>query len=111
MKHPDARRGEVWLTRLDPTVGNEIRKTRPCLIISPDSMNAHLGTVIVMPLTSGANPARFRVASLLSDKEGLLLGDQLRSVSKQRLLRMLERINDQTLAAALAILREMFEDD
>ncbi len=111
MKYPEARRGEVWLTRLDPTIGNEIRKTRPCLIVSPDGMNAHLGTVIVMPLTSGGSPARFRAASRFSDKEGLLLGDQLRSVSRQRLLRMLERIDDQTLNAALAILREMFEDD
>lgn len=111
MKYPEARRGEVWLTRLDPTIGNEIRKTRPCLIVSPNGMNAHLGTVIVMPLTSGARPARFRAASRFSDKDSLLLGDQLRSVSKERLQRFLQQIDDQTLSAALAILREMFEDD
>jgi mRNA interferase MazF len=104
------RRGEIWLTRLDPTEGREIRKTRPCLIVTPDVMNARLGTVVVMPMTSGNQPARFRVNTDYRGIPGLLLADHLRSVTKSRLLKRLGVIDDDTLSRALAVLREMFED-
>lgn len=106
-----ARRGEVWLTRLDPTEGREIRKTRPCLVVTPDVMSRNLGTVVVIPMTSGGQPARFRVATEFRTIPGLLLGDQIRCVSKSRLLKRLGMIDDNTLSRALAVLREMFEED
>ena len=104
------KRGEVWLTRLDPTEGNEIRKTRPCAILSPTGMNHYLGTVVVMPLTSGSHVTRFRVPAKFRNVPGLLLGDQIRCVSKQRLLKHLGVLDEATLKEALAVLREMFEE-
>ena len=104
------KQGDVWLTRLDPTEGNEIRKTRLCAIVSPDTMNAHLGTVIIMPMTSGSHAARFRPTSTFRGIEGLLLGDQVRSVSKFRLRKRLGTLDEATLKAALVVLREMFEE-
>ena len=103
-------RGEVWLTRLDPTEGHEIRKTRPCLVVSSNAMNAHLGTVIVMPLTSGSKAARFRVSTHFRNIEGFLLGDQIRCVSTKRLTARLGVMEDASLISALAILRDMFEE-
>jgi mRNA interferase MazF len=108
---PPALRGEVWLTELDPTVGREIQKTRPCLVVSPDSMNRHLDTVTVMPMTGGSRPAPFRVATRFGNKDGLLLAEQLRTADRHRLVRKVGRMDPQTLAAALAVLREMFEED
>ena len=67
------KRGEVWLAALDPTVGSEIRKTRPCLIVSPDELNAHLRTVLSVPLTTGGRPAPFRVPVTFQRKQGLIL--------------------------------------
>ena len=113
-RHLNPRRiekGDVWLTRLDPTEGNEIRKTRPCAIVSPNSMNAHLGTVIVMPLTSGSRLTRFRAVTEFRKVRGILLGDQIRAVSKSRLLKHLGCLDDETLSQALNVLCEMFEND
>ena len=75
------RRGEVWLVTLDPTVGSEIKKTRPCLVISPDELNRIMRRVIIAPLTSGSHPAPFRVATQFRDRSGLILLDQIRTVS------------------------------
>ena len=110
MSERRTRQGEVWLTRLEPTEGNEIRKTRPCAIVSPDGMNAHLGTVIVMPLTSGSRATRFRVSTEFNKVGGFLLADQIRCVSKLRLLKHVGALDTKTLAEALRILREMFEE-
>ena len=104
------RRGEIWLANLDPTEGSEIRKTRPCLIISPDSMNANLRTITAMPLTSGSHPAPFRVPVRVEGRDGLLLADQIRTLARRRLRKRVGVINRQTLGAALAVLREMFEE-
>ena len=104
------KRGEVWLASLDPTVGSEIRKTRPCLVLSPDAMNAHLRTVLAMPLTSGSQPAPFRIAVFFKGRDGLLLGDQLRTLDRRRLRKRLGEVETQTLGEALRVLREMFVD-
>jgi mRNA interferase MazF len=111
VKAPLALRGEVWLIELDPTVGREIQKTRPCLIVSPDSMNRHLATVTIMPLTSGSRAAPFRVPVQFGKKEGLLLADQLRTADRSRLIQKVGQIEANTLSAALGTLRDMFEDD
>ncbi|KQS04098.1 growth inhibitor PemK [Sphingomonas sp. Leaf357] len=102
------KRGEVWLVSLDPTVGSEIQKTRPCLIVSPDQMNDHLRAVIVAPLTSGSRPARFRVPAHFQGKDGLILCDQMRTIDKMRLVKRLGKLDATTLKAALAILVAMF---
>lgn len=107
---PLALRGEIWITELDPTVGREIQKTRPCLIVSPDMMNRHLDTVTVMPLTSGSRSAPFRVPTGFGGKEGFLLAEQLRTADRRRLRGKLGKIDDRTLLTALAVLREMFEE-
>ena len=104
------RRGEIWLATLDPTVGGEIQKTRPCLIVSPDELNAHLRTVIVAPMTSGSCPAPFRVPIRFQRKQGLVLPDQMRTLDKTRLVKRLGKADATTLAAVLAVLSEMFAE-
>jgi len=76
------KRGEVWLVILDPTVGREIQKTRPCIVISPPEINDHLGTVLVAPMTTGSHPAPFRVPVKFQGKSGLVLLDQARAIDK-----------------------------
>lgn len=103
-------RSEVWLAVLDPTVGSGIQKTRPCVIISPDEMNAHLRTAIVAPMTTGSHPAPFRVPVKFKGKEGLILPDQMRTLDKTRLVKRLGRIDAGALRALLGVLGEMFAD-
>lgn len=103
-------RGDVWLVALDPTLGSEIQKTRPCVIISPPEMHDYLRTVITAPMTTGSRPAPYRIAVAFQGKQGLILLDQVRTLDKQRLVRRLGRIGRQTLSATLAMLREMFEE-
>lgn len=110
MSYVEVRRGEIWLTRLDPTEGREIRKTRPCLVVTPDSMNRSLGTVAVMPMTTGNRAAPFRLAIEFRTIPGLLLGDHLRNVSKTRLIKRVGVIDDETLRRALELLRDIFEE-
>lgn len=101
-------RGDIWLATLDPTVGSEIQKTRPVLVVSPDSMNEHLRTVIIVPLTSGSHPAGFRIPIHFAAKDGLLLLDQTRAIDKRRLKKKMGTATDQTLQDALAGLQELF---
>ncbi len=102
------KRGEIWLAALDPTIGSEIQKTRPCLIISPDEMNQHLRTVIVAPMTTGSRPAPFRLALRFKNKDGLILADQMRTLDKARLIKRAGKIDAATVAAMLTIVAEMF---
>ena len=103
------RRGEIWLAALDPAVGSEIQKTRPCLIVSPPEMHDFLRTVIVAPMTTGSRPAPFRIPVTFQRKDGLILLDQLRTLDKQRLVRRLAVVGSTTLGHVLAVLRETFE--
>jgi mRNA interferase MazF len=102
-------RGEVWLVELDPTVGSEIQKTRPCVIISPPEMHDHLRTVIVAPMTTGSRVAGFRVPVSFQGKEGLVLLDQIRTVDKRRLVKPLGVAPEQVLLACLMKLGAIFE--
>jgi mRNA interferase MazF len=102
------RRGEVFLVDLDPTRGPEIPKMRPCIVISPDELNAHLRTVIVAPLTTAGQPFPFRVPCRFSNKNGHIVTDQLRTVDRERLVRHLGRLSPETLANLLTVLQEMF---
>lgn len=102
------RRGEVWWVRLDPTVGHEIRKTRPCLVVSPDQMNRH-GILVIVPLTSGTE-RRFRVPTSVSGKIGAAAVDQIRSLDRTRFGRRIGEADPAVLSAVLAVLQEMFAD-
>lgn len=102
-------RGEVWLATLDPTVGSEIQKTRPCVIVSPPEMHDYLRTVTVAPMTTGSQPAPYRIPLRFSRKDGSILLDQLRTLDKLRLVRRLGAVAARTLSLTLAALREMFE--
>src|SRR5579863_930423 len=101
-------RGEDGLVTLDPTVGSEIRKSRPCLIISPPEMHDHLRTVIVAPMTTGARLAPFRIAVIFQGKRGLILLDQLRTLDKIRLVKRLGNVSQAVLASALKALQQVF---
>lgn len=102
-------RGDVYLVELDPTRGREIRKTRPCLVVSPDELNHHLRTAIVAPMTTGSQPSPFRVICRFGGKQGRVVLDQLRTVDRERLRKRLGMITPATLANVLAVLGEMFE--
>jgi mRNA interferase MazF len=103
-----ASRGEVYLVRLDPTLGSEIRKTRPCLIVSPDELNHYLRTVIVAPMTTGGQAYPWRVSCRFRGQSGFVAMDQLRTVDRERLIRRLGQLPSQTLATILGVLQEMF---
>ena len=102
------KRFDVYLVNLDPTVVSEIRKARPCLIISPDEMNRYIATVIVAPMTTKGRDYPTRVQCSFKDKEGQVVLDQLRTVDKSRLVQKLGRIDQQTHENVLSILAEMF---
>ena len=100
--------GEIWLAQLDPTVGSEIQKTRPCVVVSPVEMNAHLRTVIVAPLTTGSRPAGFRIPLTFQRKQGLIVLDQIRTLDCVRLVKRLGALRPPTLALTLQTLQAMF---
>lgn len=104
----EVRRGEVYLVALNPTRGREIQKTRPCVVVSPDELNAHLGTFIVAPLTTGTHPYPFRLQCRFGGKTGFLVLDQVRAVDGERLVRRLGRLSPEALGRALTGLQEMF---
>lgn len=101
-------RGDIWLAVLDPTMGSEIRKTRPCMVISPPEMHDYLRTVIVAPMTTGNRSAPFRIPISFGGKRGLILLDQIRAVDKTRLIKRLGKANAKTTASTLDTLRMVF---
>lgn len=101
-------RGDVYLMDLDPTRGSEIRKTRPCLVVSPDELNHHLRTVIVAPMTTGGQAYPWRVRCRFRGRAGFVAMDQLRAVDTERLVKRLGRLAPGTFASVLAVLQEMF---
>ncbi len=103
-------RGDVWLAGLDPTIGSEIQKTRPCLVVSPAEIHDFLRTVIVAPMTTGGRIAPYRIQVTFAGHSGLILLDQIRAVDKQRLIRRLGGISPGKLATTLATLREIFDE-
>ena len=101
-------RFDIYLVRLDPTEGREIRKTRPCVIISPDEMNRHIGTVIVAPMTTRGRNYPTRVSVRFRRRAGQIVLDQIRTVDKSRLVKRLGRIDEAPARNVLALLSEMF---
>jgi len=101
------KQAQVWWVNLDPTIGSEIRKTRPAVIVSPDELNAHLSTVVVVPLTSGrAYP--FRIPTKVQRKAGVAAVDQVRTIDKRRLVKKISELKPATMKPILDALIEMF---
>jgi len=101
-------RGDVYLVQLNPTRGGEIRKTRPCLVVSPDELNDDLRTVIIAPMTTGVHAYPWRVLCRFQGRNGFVATDQLRTVDVERLGRRLGRLAPNSLATVLSVLEEMF---
>ena len=101
-------RGEVYLVRLDPTLGSEIQKTRPCVVVSPDELNAHLHTVIVAPMTTAGRSYPWRVRCRFQNRSGHVALDQLRTVDRERLVKRLGELSASTMTEVLGTLQEMF---
>ncbi len=102
------KRFEIFLVNLDPTVGSEIKKTRPCLVISPDQMNLYINTVIVAPMTTKGKPYPTRVGCKFRGKQGMVILDQIRTVDKTRLVQKVGRLDTKTQAEVLRVLGELF---
>ena len=105
-----ARRFEVHLVNLDPTLGVEIQKTRPCLILSPDEMNRHISTVIVAPMTTKGQSYPTRIPCRFQEKDGQIVLDQIRTVDKVRLVKLLGTIDLSVRKDVLSVLAEMFAE-
>jgi mRNA interferase MazF len=103
-------RGQVYLVRLDPTLGSEIKKTRPCLVVSPDDLNEHLRTVIVAPMTTGGRVYPWRPRCRFQGRAGFVALDQLRTIDVERLVKSLGRLEDATVALVLERLQDTFAD-
>jgi len=102
--------GEIWLVNLDPTEGSEIRKTRPCVVVSPAEMHDHLHTVIVAPMTTKGRAAPFRIGVTHGGQKGLILLDQMRAVDKTWLAKKLGTVSAKTLTSTLNTLQEVFAE-
>ena len=103
-------RGEVHLVHLDPTLGSEIQKTRPCVVVSPDELNAHLRTVIVAPVTTGSRAYPWRIPCRFQRRVGYVVLDQLRTVDRERLVKRMGELPRETMTKVLAGLQEMFAE-
>jgi mRNA interferase MazF len=102
------KRFDVFLVNLDPTVGHEINRSRPCLIITPDEMNKYIDTVMVAPMMTRGRPYPSRLPCTFQGKSGEIVPDQIRTIDKSRLIKRLGRINPETQSAVLSVLNEMF---
>jgi mRNA interferase MazF len=104
------KRGDIWRATLDPTVGSEIQRTRPCVVVSPAELNDNLRTVVVALMTTGSRPAPLRVPISFAGKRGLLVLDQIRTLDKQRLVKRLGKAPARIVSDALRTLREIFAE-
>ncbi len=101
-------RFDVYLINLDPTIGSEIKKIRPCLIISPDEMNRHIRTVIVAPMTTAGKEYPTRISCTFKKKKGKIVIDQIRTIDKSRLIKRLGTIDPNTQLEVIAVLQRLF---
>jgi mRNA interferase MazF len=103
-----AKRFDVYLISLDPTVGSEIKKTRPCLIVSPDEMNRHIRTVIVAPMTTVKKDYPTRVNCVFRKKKGQIVLDQIRTIDKTRLVKRLGPLDSKSQPEVVSVLQRLF---
>ena len=102
------KRFDVCLVNLDPTLGHEIKKTRPCLVVSPDEMNRHIRTVIIAPMTTAGREYPTRISTSFKSKKGQIVLDQIRTVDKKRLVKVVGKIDETTSGRVLETLAAMF---
>ena len=100
----------IYLVNLDPTIGHEIKKVRPCLVISPDEMNRHLQTIIIAPLTTKSHPYPSRIGLQFEGKHAWIVLDQIRSVDRQRLVKELGKLDTRHIRSVKETIREMLVD-
>ncbi len=100
----------IVLVNLDPTLGSEIQKTRPCVVVSPNEMNKHLNTIIIAPMTSSLKEYPTRVAVNHNSKKGMIALDQIRTVDKKRILKVLDKLNKTEIQSTKEVLKEMLVD-
>jgi len=105
-----AKRFDVFLINLDPTIGNEIQKTRPCVVVSPDEMNRYISTVIIAPMTTKGRAYPTRIICQFQRKDGQIVLDQIRTVDKSRLVKKIGQIAQNEQRAVLDVLAEMFAE-
>ncbi len=103
-------RGDVYLVALDPTLGHEVKRTRPALVVSPDEMNHGLQTAIIAPMTTKSHAFPTRVGLTFQGKRGYIVLDQIRTVDRRRLVKKIGTVQGGTMARALAVLSEMFAE-
>ncbi len=101
-------RFDVLLVRLDPTVGHETQKTRPCVVVSPDTLNSRLQTYVIAPLTTGSSPGPSRVPCRFDGKSGLIVVDQMRAIDRLRIVKLLGGISEEEAGNLLAVLKAFF---
>ncbi|NVO02493.1 MAG: type II toxin-antitoxin system PemK/MazF family toxin [Bacteroidetes bacterium] len=101
---------DIVLVNLDPTIGSEIKKTRPCAIISPDEMNKYLQTIIIAPMTSQSKNYPTRIEVKHNDKKGWIVLDQIRTIDKQRIVKVLDKLKEKEITKLKAIIKETFVD-
>ncbi len=100
----------IYLVNLDPTIGHEIKKTRPCLVISPDEMNHNIQTVIIAPMTTKSHKYPTRVQVTVQNKKGWIVLDQIRTIDNQRLIKKIGKINSETIKEVKSVIKEMLVD-
>ena len=98
-----------WVT-LDPTIGHEIKKTRPCVVVSPNEVNQHIATLIIAPLTSQSHPYPTRIPTTFGKKKGWIVLDQARTIDKRRLFKKIGSLDDKTVQQIKSVFREMLVD-
>ncbi len=101
-------RFDVYLINLDPTIGSEIQKTRPCVIISPDEMNRHIHTVIIAPMTTAGREYPTRIKCEFKEKKGQVVVDQIRTIDKKRLIKKLGSLDSETQSKVISVLQRLF---
>lgn len=102
------KRGEVYLINLDPTIGSEIQKVRPCLIVSPNEMNKYIQTIIIAPMTTTIRNYKSRITIEFNNKQGQVMLEQIRTIDKQRLIKKLGDLSKKEIKQVLSLLKEMF---
>jgi mRNA interferase MazF len=104
----DLKQYQIILVNLDPTIGSEIKKTRPCVIVSPDEMNKHLRTIIIAPMTTQSKPYPTRIKVKHDQKIGWVVIDQIRTIDKQRVIKILDYLTEKEISTIKMIIRETF---
>ncbi len=101
---------QIVLVNLDPTIGSEMKKIRPCVIISPDEMNKYLQTIVIAPMTSSSKPYPTRVGIKQKKAKGWIVLDQIRTVDRQRIVKILDNLSEKEISNVKAIIRETYVD-